>query len=288
MKDYIIIGILLIFLFLYYLSNSKSIEGFSNINEKYNSEELYDLFYSKVYDQLFYSEPKLNFETTQIKKNTFNIKQSKIRILDIGCGTGQHLNRFKDYNIIGLDRSNDMLQVAKKKCKNIRLIKGDASIDSELFEDGRFTHIFSLYFVIYYQKDLNSFLQNCYNWLKPGGFLIVHIVNPLRFDPILDPASPFPGFSLQKYSNKRITKSNVYFNNFEYESNFILNPKNIGYFKEIFKFKNRIRQQTHKFYMFPIEQMVKKINSNGFEYVNKTDLLHCGYEYQYLYYFTKK
>ena len=56
-----------------------------------------------------------------------------------------------------------------------------------------------MYFVIYYQKDITKLSDNCYKWLKRGGQLIIHLVNPEKFDPILEPASPFPAFSLQKY-----------------------------------------------------------------------------------------
>ena len=63
-------------------------------------------FYAKIYDDLFYSEPKINYESNLIKKN---IKTNDI-VLDVGCGTGQHIAKLKKYNIIGLDNSDSMLR----------------------------------------------------------------------------------------------------------------------------------------------------------------------------------
>ena len=239
LKDIIIISILFILILCYYFSIKERLEGFYNmelIPDK--TEKIYDKFYSKIYDKLFYSDSKINFEITQIKNNTFKMSESKMKILDIGCGTGQHIYHLKNYNIIGLDQSNDMLQIARKKSPKVKFIKDNMN-NSNIFDNNRFSHIMVLYFVIYYQNDLNKFLSNCYKWLDKNKYLIIHLVHPKKFDPILDPASPFPGFSLQKYSKKRITKSSVYFNNFIYESNFNLHSDKTALFTETFKFKNK-------------------------------------------------
>jgi len=288
---FIIIIILLIGLYFYthysyqYNKNTEYFEN--NAIQNVSSNKIYDKFYSKIYDQLFFSAPKLNYEIAQIKRH---LSKSKSKILDIGCGTGQHLQRLKNYNITGLDNSNDMLQVAKTKVPKLRLIKGNAS-NSNLFDHQQFNVLLVLYFVIYYQKDISKFLQNCYKWLDKNGLLVVHLVNPDKFDPILEPSSPFPGFSVQKYSNKRVTKSNVVFNNFDYEANFDLNlDTNKAVFKEEIKFKKdgRIRRQTHHLTIPPIKGLLKQFKKYGFEYKEHLDLMLCGYEYQYLYYFTKK
>ena len=54
-----------------------------------------------------------------------------------------------------------------------------------------FSTITCFYFTIYYIKDKNTFLQNCYNWLMPGGYLVLHLVNRDKFDPILNVAGPY-------------------------------------------------------------------------------------------------
>ena len=59
-----------------------------------------------------------------------------------------------------------------------------------------------------------------YSWLRPGGYFAVHVVDPRRFDPVLDAANPLVGISLQRYMTERKTDSTVIFNKFIYKSQF--------------------------------------------------------------------
>ena len=58
-------------------------------------------------------------------------------ILDIGCGTGQATLPFaqRGYNVIGLDMSQEMIDVAKKKCSSF----SNVSFRVETFEDVDFS-----------------------------------------------------------------------------------------------------------------------------------------------------
>tara|TARA_B100001121_G_C18112149_1_gene355031 strand:- start:41 stop:484 length:444 start_codon:yes stop_codon:yes gene_type:complete len=146
-----------------------------------------------------------------------------------------------------------------------------------------------MYFTIYYFQDLNNILKNVHYWLRDRGIFCVHVVNKDKFDPILDLSSPFPGFSVQKYSKKRVTKSTVHFNNFVYSADFRLYNDNTADFLEKFEFKknNKKRKQAHKFFMFRIDDFINICRNNGFKLVNKTDLLSAGYEYQYIFFLQK-
>ena len=77
----------------------------------------------------------------------------------------------------------------------------------------------------------DRFFENCNYWLKEDGILCLHLVNRKKFDPILEKSSPWPMFSLQRYSNERLSKSTLVFDKFKYDANFNLND-NIGTFKE--------------------------------------------------------
>lgn len=286
----IVILVILQFIIIFrklYINRLEKLEHFQNEDTIYN-KNVYDNFYSKLYDQLFYSKSKVEYECSLINKY---IKLSNKKTLDVGCGTGQHLVYFKKYDITGLDNSDAMLKIAKKKVPNVRLIKGNFG-HADIFEHQQFDNIYALYFVIYYQKSISLLLNNCYKWLKPGGNLVIHLVNPAKFDPILDPSSPFPAFSLQKYSKNRITQSSVVFNNFEYEGNFNIDlDSDAAEFTETFKFKDKskpTRKQIHHLTIPPIKDMLSLIKNAGFVYKRKEDLVICGYEYQYLYFFTKK
>jgi hypothetical protein len=75
------------------------------------------------------------------------------------------------------------------------------------------------------------------DWLMPGGYLIVHLVDRETFDPILPPGNPLYVVSPQKYAKERITQTKITFNDFIYTSNFSLDkPNNMAMFDEKFKF----------------------------------------------------
>lgn len=288
----LIIYLTIYIIYCYSCKSNVQIESFVD-TEKRNNTDLYDKFYSKIYDQLFYSQVKNIYELNELKKNFLDgISKKKINILDIGSGTGKHANYFHEegYKVTGIDNSDYMVKLSKKKYPKINFKHG-SSLNSNLFPANSFTHITCYYFTIYYMKDLQTFLKNIYFWLKPKGIFAVHIVNKDKFDPLLDLSSPFPAFSLQKYSKKRVTKSTVHFNNFVYTANFDLPKKdNTAIFTEIFNFKNKkkVRKNTHKLYMFNIKKIVHLLEQNGFKHVGKTDLLHVTFEYQYIFYFQKK
>ncbi len=134
------------------------------------------------------------------------------------------------------------------------------------------------------------FFQNCSKWLMPGGYLIVHLVNREKFDPILPPGNPLLYVSPQKYSKKRITQTKVKFNDFAYNADFDLDEQNnIAKFTERFKNDSdgKVRKQEHTMYMPDLKEIVDEAQSAGFIVEGIIDLLHCQYEYQYLYLFTK-
>lgn len=80
--------------------------------------EYYDLCYSgKDYAK------ETNFLQNLIKKYKINGK----KILDVGCGTGNHalLLKKKGFDVTGIDLNKEMLKVAKKKSKSIKFLQGD-------------------------------------------------------------------------------------------------------------------------------------------------------------------
>ena len=292
----IIIGILIYLQ--YYLS---SCENFTNSIPKYNkiidnNDNIYDEFYSKLYSKLFPTAIKIKYEINDIKTNAIipyinNDSTSTIKILDIGCGLGDHVKVLSDleYDVIGIDKSADMIKSGKLKY-NLRdkyLQCNDALIDN-IYNKNTFSHILCMYFTYYYFKEPKHILNNIHKWLKPDGYFVVHLVNRNKFDPILEASSPFPAFSKQKYTKNRITQSDIIFNNINYSSNFTINEKeNRGYLTETFISKNNDyhRKQTHTLYMSDHEEIVNYIKTYGFQLVHMSHLLDVEYEYQYLYYF---
>lgn len=270
---------------------SGKIEGFEQ-NEQFlfkSGSEVYDDFYADIYDYLVFNNLKDEYEVGEIMNKTSASSQSKI--LDIGCGTGHHVAELsgRSIDVIGIDISPSMIKKAKESYPNYNFEVKDAT-NSQIFASNTFTHILCMYFTIYYIQDKAMFFQNCSNWLMPGGYLIVHLVDRVKFDPILPPGNPLMYVSPQKYAKKRITQTKVKFSDFAYNAEFDLDEQNnIAKFTE--KFKNdkdgKVRKQEHTMYMPDLKEIVDEAQGAGFVVEGIIDLIHCQYEYQYLYLFTK-
>ena len=265
-------------------------EGMVN-SEKFvfkQGEAVYDDFYSNIYDYLVFSGIKNDFEVGEIINNTSPSETSIIA--DIGCGTGHHVGSLYDkhLNVIGIDISPSMIEVAKKNAPGANFKVGDA-LDNGLFKLNYVTHILCLYFTIYYFKDKRHFFDNAMDWLMPGGYLIVHIVDRETFDPILPPGNPLYIVSPQKYAKERITKTKVTFDDFVYSANFDLDKdSNVASFDEKFKFNDgNVRKQQQKLYMEDSATIVNIAQECGFIIKEKINLVKCAYEHQYLYVFVK-
>ena len=288
--------LVLIVIFLIVLSLLKpfrtSKEGFEQ-NEQFvfkSGPEVYDGFYADIYDQLVFNNLKDEYEIGEIVNNTSPSSESIIA--DIGSGTGHHVAKLKSRgfdNVVGVDISPDMIKKAKETYPNLNFKEGDAT-NAALFKPSSVTQVLCLYFTIYYIKDKTVFFKNAYDWLMPGGTLIVHLVDREMFDPILPPGNPLIVVSPQRYAKKRITHTNVTFNDMNYRSDFELDARNnVAVFKEKFKDTEtgKIRKNEHVFYMESESEIVAMAQNAGFIVQSKIDLIKCYYEYQYLYVFQK-
>ena len=265
--------------------STKKQEGFIQKRkfEMRQGPDVYDDFYASIYNDLVLDKIKNEYEVGEIINATHPTQQSLI--LDIGSGTGQHVAALNDqgYPTVGLDISPGMVSQAKKNYPNLKFKKGDA-LESMLYPTDSFTHIISVYFTIYYIKNKQQFLKNCYDWLKPGGYLVLHLVNRNKFDPILNSADPLQVVSAQKYAKKRITNSLIKFKDFQYRGDFKID-NDIATFEEIFKDDKtkHIRQNIHKMYMPTQRHILSIAKELGFILKGKIDLVPVQYEYQYLY-----
>ena len=285
-KIALIIGIVLIIL-MYVNKDIIYKEGFTQ-KQKFvlkKGDDIYDDFYVDLYDELILDEVKNDFEVGEIKRL---IKvNSQNRVLDIGSGTGRHVDLLnkKGFKAEGLDKSQAMVKYSKNKFPELKFKQGDA-LEGMLYPENSFSTITCFYFTIYYIKDKNTFLQNCYNWLMPGGYLFLHLVNRDKFDPILNVADPLHLVSAQKYAKERITTSLVKFKDFQYKAKFDLDKQNnLAEFNETFKddkTKN-VRQNSHKLYMETQKHILSIAKNIGFILQGKIDMITAQYQNQYLY-----
>lgn len=266
------------------------VEGFQS-QEKFlfkTGDEVYDDFYANIYDYLVFNNIKNAYEIGEIINKT-NADQASV-ILDVGCGTGHHVDALSQQNlkVLGIDISPSMIKKAKENFPGKDFTVGNV-LDSAKFNHNVFTHILCLYFTIYYFPDKRQFFDNCMDWLMPGGYLIVHLVDREKFDPILPPGNPLYIVSPQKYAKERITTTKVTFNDFVYNSDFKFDKgSNMATFDEKFKFNNgNVRKQEQKLYMEDTQDILTTAQQSGFILQGKIDLVTCAYDNQYLYILVK-
>ena len=259
--------------------------------------ELFDDFYSKVYDQLAQGSGRLQAELG-LALHAFTQGGTSIetmRVLDAGCGTGivtAALAKMNPAKVIAVDVSPAMLHRAKtttleqstltqEQKDSIEYRQSDLLNPSAL-APGEVTNAIVFYFATYYIHDVETLFRNLFVWTAPGGMIAVEVVNKYKFDPMLDSSAPWMGFSLQKYSKERVTHSKVTFDKFEYEGKFdLIDP--VAEFRETFRFKDgSVRRQKHVFVMPSIEEIVKTAKTVGWEYKSYVDLTTIGFEYAYL------
>jgi ubiquinone/menaquinone biosynthesis C-methylase UbiE len=72
-----------------------------------------------------------------------------LRTLDVACGTG-FLTRHLRGDVVGLDQSERMLEVARRQAPQARFVQGDAL--AVPFEDGEFDRVFTSYFYCHLEE----------------------------------------------------------------------------------------------------------------------------------------
>ena len=262
-------------------------EGFADSDDKfvYKNKDLYDDFYTSIYDDLVYNSRKNEFEVNEIMKYVSNGA-----VLDIGSGTGHHVEKLqkKGLDCVGLDSSKSMIKKAKIKFPDQKFIYADA-LKTMTFQPNSFDLVTMLYFTVYYIKDKEQLFKNVALWLKPGGYFVLHLVDKHNFNPMVPAGDPFVIISPQNYTDKRINDTVVHFDNFKYKSNFSLPEKNKGVFKEYFKFKDsgNVRQNDHVFYMEDQKKIAQLVKNVGLKLEEVIDMSPCAYDHQYLYVFKK-
>lgn len=144
-------------------------------------------FYSKYYDSIYKSKKNLQ-EVNHYLKICKKHKIKKIKnIIDIGCGTGEHsfLLAKKAFNILGVDNSNNMLNIAlsKKKTfpkkfkinfKKLDFLKHEIKLKNNFDAIFLFFHVFS-YFLK--NSDIKFFFKQCHRNLVNQGVIILDFWN---------------------------------------------------------------------------------------------------------------
>lgn len=295
---YILLALLILIMYGMTLTISSQ-EGFENEGSitYEDPEQIYDDTYASIYDLIWNPMDMLKY--IQVSMQDISLAdwpKSSVKVLDMASGTGPHACWFKGLGVdyTGVDISESMLAKGREVCPSARFQKGDITQVS-MFSPKSFSHVLLLGFSIYEFQNPKVLSDNAYQWLQPGGYFIVHLVDPDNYDPVHKLASPFAAFSLQKYSYERQTKSDIFFDQFKYIGK--LNKKkgeDDAVYEEVLSYYDKTnnngikyRENKHHWNMPSKERMIDIIRSSGFRFEEAVDLVRCGQEYQYIVYFTK-
>lgn len=283
----IVIGILILVLMFFRKMNEHEVEGFEQ-KENFvlkQGDEVYDDFYSQMYDSIMDCEERAKFEATTILNNTQPSKENAV-FLDIGSGNGNLVEIFRKrgYRIYGVDKSSAMVNASMTQYPKSEIKCGNVENTME-FEHNTFTHILCMGFTIYNFKDKSLFFRNCYHWLMSNGYLIIHVVDREKYDSTIMASKTYDIGAINKYANTRITDSNVDFDAMNYKSEYDFAKEQVV-LKETFtdKSNNKVRQNEQILYMEPHEKIITIAKMCGFIVHGQVNMKpYNADEYQYIY-----
>ena len=165
---YLLLILLIIYVILY---KNKTFHGFNNYRTFVN-ENIYDEFYTKLYDEMFDMIPLYKEQINEMIPyfGTTN------NFLALDSRTG-HINQLlsQNMNVTGLDKSYDMIKLSKEKYPKLNYIQGN--YNPSLFKNNLFTHIFAPLFCINTITDFDNFFICMDKWLVHKGYLFVTLYN---------------------------------------------------------------------------------------------------------------
>jgi SAM-dependent methyltransferase len=264
-----------------YVSHTK--EGFQSRSEARmidTPSEFYDPYYVERIDMAYYPENKNICRCSKLYKEVFHghlpKNQTKVllvnshtgRFLDALCGISENVTAIAPYKILQ--------EKAQHNAPKANVIFGDIRSDPKLFPKNTFTHIIfeERDYYEYSPEERKRILSHCKEWLRPEGILIVRVIDPNRFDPMIPTAVPLTGVNIQNYLKDRKMDSQVRFTD---GSKIITHYTPIpSEHKSVFREDlydpkgHHLRTHIHRWYVPPRDVILEEIMSLGFANVNES------------------
>lgn len=219
--------------------------------------EKYDTFYLDYYDDL-YSTESYSKHDIDIIINTTSPNQNSV-FLDIGCGTGHLMEQVEQngFTIFGVDKSRYMVEACQERVKESEVYCDDVLRDSMLYENNTFSHITCTHFTLYEIENKDKLFRHCFHWLRGGGYLIVHIVDPESYRKVL------PSIEIE-YSST-ISNTSIEYKDYKFVSDYKTND-NISVLTETFtdKYTENVRQNKTKLFMEQKQDILSTAMKCGF------------------------
>ena len=217
----------------------------------------YSLLYDVIYSKKNY-KAEANFISQIIKK----FHSPNINILDIGCGTGEHTLELlkKGYKVTGIDLSNEMLKIAKKKLLSNKLFSNNL-FNLNAYNVNKlgvkFNVILMMFNVIGYLDDVQFFFEKLKDCLEPNALIFFDYWSEkaLKKNP---PKTTKKDFLYNDFKATRISKGKI-----------IKNKVKVDLILNIIKEnKTKSFDETHNVGFYDIRSLVKTIQKFGYKKKN--------------------
>lgn len=271
------------------LSRNTGYEGFDPLSGfvAKRDGEIYDAFYAGVYDSLYIPDQHANL-IHNVLSTTYADPATSV-MMDVGSGTGTLTAAIaaKGYRICGVERSREMAAHSLLHHPEVSVDCDDVA-NTMLFEKQVFSHIVCLNMTIYEMRDKVAFFRNCYFWLKLNGYLIVHMVDTDRYDPIVSVAKKGladDNLRMDTSGEARVTDTEVDFLSYKYTrtTEFV---KTETIITETFAESANIRKNYLVLKTESIPEIISMAKQSGFHAVGFLRGAN-GDAYQYLYVFER-
>ena len=277
---------------------------FASVHEGFQQEQPYlyitgdsvysDPLYISMYNRLMLPADIIDNITTQVVEMTQpSVQQSSI--LDLGSGTGAlaaKLAKKGGYHVFGIDKSPAMIETSTKDYSYIPTLhfKEGNFLEPMMWESGSFSHILCTGFTLYTLEDAvkRTLLENAFHWLRPGGYLVVQLVDPAKFQTIVPggrPPIPVPP------SSERIVNTVIDFVDFKYNASFLFPQKEdpttttTMQLRESFVdgLTHNVRQLEQTFAMMSVRDVLKMALRCGFQGQGYVEMKHDAHQYLYVF-----
>lgn len=253
-----------------------------------NPDEFYDDYYVQRIDQSYYPESKNICRCAELYKHAYlgDFKKSSTKSLLYGANTGRFLDALSGISAsaVGIVDKKVLAEKSREIAPKAKIIQtGNLyKMPPTEFPENTFTH-----FVIedknYYQiptaQDRKGVVSNAFNWLQPGGKLIIRAIDPTKFDPMIPSAVPIRGVNIQNYLEKRKHDSSVYFDDGSYISTHftpIPSEQRAVFREDLFYPDGTLkRSHIHRWNIPPVDIVIEEVMSVGFQHTESVSLKPC-------------